>query len=434
MLERLFAAIDQSYRWQKYLPWLLGVSLAALIAYSLWTTVGKPDCQDFDLGSYYRAAVAVRQGQSPYTVDEHGFLGVYPYAPAYAYLFIPLSGLDYLWACRLWMLLNWGLTAMSLLLALELVLQPNTEPRARSPVAVLAVIPMAMYLWANLRVGQVAMMQSLACLGWACCYRAGRHFLGGILLACASALKLAPLVLVLYLILRRDWRGLAGVIVGSAILALVPCPWVGFTGVVHLHLEWLRHCFTTQVPLQTYRPGNQSLLAQLARIPPVSDGHHLLSSEALAVLMRVYPPLVVGLAICLYIWIWRQRRSGASGLCAGRNHVRDSVHLALLLIFLTLVHPRAWRCNFVAFLQPCTLLAQEVWRRRPGFWVALAALAAVFLAGVWPTHGIGEHGWNCSAWILLGKHFWGGIVLAGACWWIGKATPTAPPPQTQRGS
>jgi hypothetical protein len=92
--------------------WLSGVALGAAIVYSFWGTIGKPDCQDFDFGSYYRAALAVRQGESPYTVDEHGILGVYPYAPAYAYLLIPLSSLDYLWACRLWMLLNWGLTGL----------------------------------------------------------------------------------------------------------------------------------------------------------------------------------------------------------------------------------------------------------------------------------------------------------------------------------
>jgi hypothetical protein len=435
MSRQVAAALEGSNCRPWYLACLSGFSLVALIVYSFWGTVGKPDCQDLDFGSYYRAALAVRQGQTPYTVDHHGFLGVYSYAPAFAYLFIPLGRLEYIWACRLWMLLNWGFTALGLLLSLKLACQPNSAWYPRMFVAVLAVIPTTAYLWANLRAGQTAMLMLVACLGWACCFRAGRQYLGGILLATASALKLAPLALVPYLVLRRDWRGLAGFLTGSIMLAFVPFPWVGFRALVPLHFEWLRHCIATQVPLQTYRPGNQSLLAQLARLPPVSDGHHLLSSDALDNLLRLYPALVVGLAACLYIWIWSQcRKCPGQGDTTEQNPVRVSVHLALLLIFLTLAHPRAWRCNFVAFLLPCTLLARQVWQRRTGTWVAAAALAAVFLAGVWPTRGIGEHGWNCAAWLLLGKHFWGGVALAGACWWIGKTTPNALCAESQTGT
>src|SRR5437764_3210658 len=89
--------------------WRLWVCLAIglVVAFSFWGTIGKPDCQDQDFGAYYRAAVAVRRGQSPYTMDEHGPLGVYTYAPAFAYLLLPLQFLDYLWACRCWLVVNW---------------------------------------------------------------------------------------------------------------------------------------------------------------------------------------------------------------------------------------------------------------------------------------------------------------------------------------
>src|SRR5437868_1949633 len=88
---------------------LLGLTLV----WSFRTTVGNPDCQDLDFGAYYRAGAAVACGETPYTVDpRYGPLGVYPYAPVYAYLFVPLSRLDYLWACRVWMAVNWLATAV----------------------------------------------------------------------------------------------------------------------------------------------------------------------------------------------------------------------------------------------------------------------------------------------------------------------------------
>jgi len=89
----------------------------------------------------------------------------------------------------------------------------------------------------------------------------------------------------------------------------------------------------------------------------------------------------------------------------------------VLLTFLTLAHPRAWRCNLVALLVPCLLLAECVWHRRPTFRVALAALALVGLACAWPTAGVGAAGWGLGAWLLLGKHFWGAVAAAGACVW-----------------
>src|SRR5262249_34363296 len=133
-------------------------------------------------------------------------------------------------------------------------------------------------------------------------------------------------------------------------------------------------------------------------------------------LYRLYPFLVLALAAGLLLWAVNDSRS-AQALPAEGQRQRENLQLALLLIFLTLAHPRAWRCNFVALLVPCVLLAARVSRRRPGARVALAALSAPVLASAWPTDGLGARGWELGAWLLLGKHFWGAVVVAVACWW-----------------
>ncbi len=389
--------------------------LALAVAWSFRSTFGNPDCQDLDFGAYYRGGAAVARGETPYTIDAHGPLGAYSYAPVYAYLFAPLSRLDYLWACRAWMLVNWLATAACFVLTLRLLLPPG-RAEAAWPVALLAGVPVAAYLWANVRVGQTGALLLLGCLGWAACVRRGRSFLGGLVLASVCALKLAPGLLVPYLLLRRDWRGLVGVAVGGAALLLLPAVWVGWDGTVRLHEEWVRHTSSTHVPMQTYRPGNQSLLAQLARLPAVSDGHTCHSADNLESLHRYYPLLVLALAAALLGWIRYDRRTPADRPPGGWGR-RDNLHLALLLVFLTLVHPRGWRCNLVTLLVPCALLAERVWYRLPGWRVALAALFVLALACAWPTTGLGETGWSLGAWLLLGKHFWGAVAVAAACCW-----------------
>jgi hypothetical protein len=94
-------------------------------------------------------------------------------------------------------------------------------------------------------------------------------------------------------------------------------------------------------------------------------------------------------------------------------HLVDGLHLALLLVVMTLANPRAWRCDFVALLFPCLMLAQRVWQRRPGSRIAFTALGMVILRAAYAWYGRARLG---PVPMALGKHFWGGVAIAGACW------------------
>jgi hypothetical protein len=395
--------VPPSARWFHQLAWLF---VALAVALSFWGTVGKPDCMDLDFGSYYRAARAVASGNTPYTLDEHGPLGTYPYAPVFPFLFMPLGCLDYPWACRVWLLANWLVLAACCGLGLRLA--NANEPRPmRWQVLCIALVPTAAYLWATLRVGQASLLVLLGCLAWATCWRCGWRFSGGLCLATACALKLAPGILVPYMMLRRDFRGLAGWTCATLVLFAAPALWVGGEGTVRLHAEWMDHTLRTHVPIQTYRPGNQSLLAQLARLPAISNGHQCYSEAGLQHLCAAYP-LLVGLVVTAGLAVLAGRREAVGQ--------REVVEVALLLTLMTLVHPRGWRCNFVAMLLPCLLLAREAIRRGPGFPWALAALFAMTLACALPTNGLGEDGWSFPIWLLQGKHFWGALIVGATCW------------------
>ena len=103
--------------WMGYVTWGL---FAAAVAFSLSRTVGTPeDFQWGDFGAYYRAGRAVARGESPYRIDEYGPTSAFVYAPAYAYLFAPLSALDHTWAVRVWTLMNWGFCLACVLLVVH---------------------------------------------------------------------------------------------------------------------------------------------------------------------------------------------------------------------------------------------------------------------------------------------------------------------------
>jgi hypothetical protein len=410
------ALLSPAKDWTAHLGRALAMLLGVAVLFSLLRTIGKADdFQDLDFGAYHRAGGAAARGDPIYTIDKHGPTGSFVYAPAYAYFFAPLGALDYIWACRLWTLLNWTFAATCVLLALRLL---DSGERGETGVVVgLVVLALGSYFWSNVRAGQVGALMAALCLGWAVCRRCGRPFAGGGLLAGAVALKLAPGLLVPYLIVRRDWRGLAGATVGGAALLAVPVPWVGWQGAVDLHVEWIRHCQSTQIASQTIRIENQSLLGALARLPAISNGQTCYSPDGLRTLERVYPPLVLVLAAALYGWIfWHGRRSQSEPTPEQERH-RDNLYLALLMIFMTLAHPRAWGCNFVALTLAAALLANAVARRSPGWRVALGSLALLVIVCAAPKSTGPVADWSWVHWLHQGKDFWAALVVAEACAW-----------------
>lgn len=422
-------------RWLRAAWALAAISLAG----SLLAIVVTP-WQTCDFDAYHRAAVRAARGENPYQLDSFGIHGTYRYPPAFAFLMSPLGELSGPTAGRIWFGANVAMLLASMLLALSLVMGPRPWPARTGWVAIVALYACSFYNTSSLVQGQVTLLMTLLCLGWAVCMRAGRNFTGGVLLAGAAALKLWPVVMAPYLLVRRDWRGLAGVAVGGALFLLTPAPWVGFDGAVELHRDWLRHARDTQVPVQNYRTGNQGLMGMLARLPHVSNGWVCVSKANLAALDRSYPYLVAGLAAALYGWIaWDlRRRRGASD---EDRRDREILYLSLLFVFTTVTHPCAWRCNYSLLLLPCVVLARRAVERLPGFaasravlllvWLAWAwqvLLVAVMLPGNWERLGgtgtladviqgrIKSEAWSFGLWVLQGAHFWTALVIAWACW------------------
>src|SRR5262249_28065172 len=187
----------------------------------------------------------------------------------------------------------------------------------------LATLPMASYFWNNISAGQLGALMVALCLAWAVCQRQGRSFLGGIFLALATALKLAPALLIPYLIVRRDWRGLACFFVGGLARVLAPPPGRGLNGAIGLNVKWPRHCNNTQIGAQTCRIENQSMLGMLARLPTIDY----------RMLQQVYPLILLVLAGAAYAWIICCRRGTRT---PEEERSQGNLHLALLFILMTL--------------------------------------------------------------------------------------------------
>ena len=185
----------------------------------------------------------------------------------------------------------------------------------------------------------------LTCLGWAYCQRRGWLFLGGLLLAAAGAVKLAPFVLVPWLILRRDRCGLAGV-----------WPWVRPSCFDPDHVAGSGRNSGTACRMGQAHHRHARADANLSTGQPVACwralpdcrqsaiGHVCYSPDNLSRLIRVYPLLLAALVGWLYVLL-RKRRFESTAI--------DNVSLATVAGVYDAGHPRAgaaisWRCFFRA--------------------------------------------------------------------------------------
>lgn len=185
-----------------------------------------------DFATYLAAAYALRmnphtniyhlQALLPY--DVHGLIQVsqtpYIYPPIFAIALEPLTLLPASWAIALWIGMNLVLWLIALLLLLAYL------PKYR-----LLLFPLGLFylpLWANLYYGQVngLILVGVIMALWLVEHRHERW--AGVILGILAAIKLFPLLLIGYLLIRRRWHvgiGAGMVLFGTSLITLAITGW-----------------------------------------------------------------------------------------------------------------------------------------------------------------------------------------------------------------
>jgi hypothetical protein len=168
------------------------------------------------------------QRQKDHHQIPQGLVGFVPNPPLCAAPMLLLGSLTALAAKRVWIFLNLACLAASLY-----ILRRVTELGGRHLllIAGLCLLP----LRTNFILGQYyVVILFLICLAYFASIR-GHRFTSGNLLAAAAWLKLFPAVFIVLFLRKRDWRAIAGLIAGSAVLAIVSILIFG----LDMHRVWL---------------------------------------------------------------------------------------------------------------------------------------------------------------------------------------------------
>ncbi|MGZ6389662.1 MAG: glycosyltransferase family 87 protein [Ktedonobacterales bacterium] len=221
--------------------------LLLLVAAAYWVLTALAILHDpalgFDFGVYYAAALALRDAPHANIYNLHVIQAAahlhhapvptlpYLYPSLLAVLLLPLAALPFSAALAVWnatILLLWLLgTALLARWIWRIAAVHVANPIARTDSGLFAVT-LAIFLsllygpfWEALHLGQVSVLVFFLVLLAPLCVQRNRPYLAGGLLALAAAIKLFPVVLLGYYLLRGQRRVLWGALIASGAFALL---------------------------------------------------------------------------------------------------------------------------------------------------------------------------------------------------------------------
>jgi hypothetical protein len=266
-------------------------------------------------------------------------------------------------------------------LALAVSLCSATGARQRAAIVLAALALSARFFVDNLRLGQINLIvMFLAVLGAWWVLR-GRGILGGASVALAAALKFMPAVLVLWFLLRRQWRAAAAFAVAlAAFVALVPMLTWGAKGTFDLlDRYWqARHKMVTALP-EDHAAG-QSLPSMANRLLRPVNAAPLRDKRPVFVNLADVSPRTAGRVALALVAL----AAGAAFLALRRSRpdapLAGVLELGLVLLLMLMVSPETRKAHYVTALVPAAGLAAVALASGRRCFLGLMGLAFACLA------------------------------------------------------
>lgn len=223
--------------------------------------VASGGTNDFD--GFWKGARAILDGEGFYSVKN-----VWRHLPFYGVVFLPLALVPMSVAVGIWHVVSFFSALVVFYCSFRMLRLGHTASRRTLPIVFLG---SCFYLLGHFPLGQVnTVMMGLSMAGLYDVWR-GKHLRGGVFIALATAFKIVPGIFIFYLLLKLQWRALAGVVAGGIIVLSLCAVVHGPSQLVPMHLRWYevsaetagRAFYERNQPL---RQNNHSLMALFGRL------------------------------------------------------------------------------------------------------------------------------------------------------------------------
>ncbi len=362
----LYSLVDLSGKNNKF-KILLCILIFSILAYFTWHRAIGSSRMKTNIITYRLAAKRVLTGTNIYSYKEGdpemGMYSMYVYPPLFAILFVPFALMPFVVSVFSWFFLNFCFFFLSLYLVLKkLKLLDHTLPSF----FILAFLSNVGAYSSSLSNAQVNVV-ILFCLSLVYYfYLDNKKFLSGLLLALGVAIKLTPLLFVVYFLIKREFKILIYFSIGIFLFFFaIPSAVFGWENNTNLLSQWFHGVPLTMglTAFHEIHSSDQSLYVYLRRLArvfpalPVNIAWQVISSLVLAIISffvfkssKNNSPLVIlkhfSLFACLMLFI-----SKAS------NHGHFCVWLFPQLFLLILLFSRYYNKKLLVFYASHIILA-----------------------------------------------------------------------------
>ncbi|OBJ67724.1 glycosyltransferase 87 family protein [Mycobacterium sp. 1274756.6] len=303
----------------------------------------------------------------------------FTYPPFAAWLFVPLLALPWPVVVAGWTLATLALLAWVITVSFAAVLPAGGWARPAAIGGLLVAAAVSSPLTDHLGFGQINVLLMAMCLADLLGARP-RWLPAGVLIGLAAAIKLVPVLFVVYLLVTGRARA-AATALGTALAATAAAAAVSFTDSRRYFTELLWHLGERVGLANNATIGNQSLQGALLRLLPAD---------------AVGPVWLAGAALLAGVGMWAARRAWR-----GHGEVAGAAVTGLVAPVIT---PVSWPHHLVWLVPALGVLAgwSRGARRR---WLPPAAAAAVWLLLVVRAHRLGQ--------LLVDAHPGGALRVGG---------------------
>jgi len=270
------------------------------------------------------------------------------YLPAYLWIFRPLASLDFPTASRVWLAINALLTLACFWLLWSARRLPALSGQLKAwrmawfAFLVLTLQPTLSNLWH----GQVtALIFACFCLSYWLLHR-GRFMAAGLVLGLIVPFKFYPALFILYFAWRRNWRIVAGTLVGALIILFISLLTVGWEGNVAYFQVVVSELGGGGIPAF----NNESISGFLLHAFTMGDVYSWLDIEVPLWLTGLRVGLVL-LMVGAVLLALRRRPSATTDAVSAQE-----LDLALVIFVMLLVSPITWYHTYMWLLLPLTIL------------------------------------------------------------------------------
>ena len=357
--------------------WLFLALVLVLLGWSTVYRVAWDDVTHTDYTVYRAAGQAVLDGGNIYTVqNEHGWNYVYP--PPFALLMVPLAKLSLAVGSGLWFLLETAALALSSIMSVSLLGSVVSE-RHKTALYALPLLFLSTLLASGIMRCQASGFVIALVIATFYFHLRGRTLLAGLSLAAAIVIKVFPLTLLAYFVVRRQWRALLATLAGiSLMLLLLPSLFWGWQQNNKYLDDWMEAVAKPALMSNAERASSTPLYAQLMNAYKSRNQ----SLQALFLSARVNPDLAAHLSMAVGSIMLLPMLLAARRI---KNQQDELLLCSAFILWQLLIPPISETHYFGMMILPLTVLLGRMFYTDAGEsreWLSLRALSVMMIAAM----------------------------------------------------